>query len=349
MLFLFLAVVSTNSFGENIKVGISVPLTGPAVEYGTAVRNAFLLAKEEMPELKRYDYVFDDNAYLAAKSLDSFHKLRHIDGVKLIYVWGEPGFASIAPVAEAEKFPLFCMSTDRGPGIGKKYSIRVSGDSYRLAKPVVDFLDRNKVEAVHLIMAEDPYFEAARLSLKELVKPETKLLMLGSVPPDVTDFRSLILRLKNLNPKFTAVFLQAGQVRVFFTQAAALGLRSQFIGTDVFESREEIRESGKLIDGSVYANFYVPENFYKAYTEKFGNNSQLSHAYMAYAFAKSLDLIAPENSDLGSEVLLANVKKLDSKATGAAFEFKDSPTEGKHFEFPVVLREIKDGQVQDVK
>jgi ABC-type branched-subunit amino acid transport system substrate-binding protein len=346
-IFLVIAIYSQNSLSESIPVGISLPLTGAAAEYGAAVRNGFLLAKENEPELKHFNYVFDDNAYLAAKSVDSYHKLRNVDHAQIIYHWGEPGFASVAPIAEAEKFPFFCMSTDRAPGIGRKYSIRVSGDSYQLQKPVADFLEGSKAETVYLLMADDPYFEAARLSLTELLKDGANLVTIGTVPPDTSDFRSLILKLKKLNPKFTAVFLQAGQVRVFFNQAAKVGFKSQFIGTDVFESREEIKESGPQIDGSVYGNFYVPGPFAESYVKRFGNDSQISHAYMAYAFAIALSTIAPKDSSLTSEVLLENLEKLNLLSTEKRFRYIDSQSEGKHFEFPVVLRQIHDGMIKD--
>ena len=137
-------------------------------------------------------------------------------------------------------------------------------------------------------------------------------------------------------------------MRGFFKQAAQLGFNSQFIGTDVFESSEEIRESGKLINGSVYANFFVPEIFYQAYTARFGNDTQISQAYMAYAFALSLPLIAPLNQRMDNETILENVTKLDWNSTGGVFSYKDSPTEGKHFEFPVVLREIQNGKALDL-
>ena len=339
---------SQNLFADQVKVGISVPLTGNASEYGNAAKNGFILAQEQKPELQRFDYIFDDNVYQAVKSLDSYRRLRAIDGLNILYVWGEPGFNSIAPVAEAEKFPFFCMSTDRGPGVGKKYAIRVSGDSYQLASKLIQFLEIKKADSIDLLMADDPFFEAGRLALREVAKPDLKINTIATVPTDSMDFRSLILRLRSSKPRFIGVFLMAGQVRTFFTQASSLGLNSQFIGTDVFESTEEIRESGSLINGSIYVNFYVPKEFYISYTERFGNDSQISHAYMAYALALSLPTLAPQNVRISPESVLENVTKLDWKSTGEVFAYKDSAAEGKHFEFPVVLREVKDGTVFDV-
>jgi branched-chain amino acid transport system substrate-binding protein len=345
---LFLILIPQASFSQNVRVGVSVPLSGNGAEYGSAAKNGFLLAREIKPELNRFDFIYDDNEYQSVKSLNSFRKLKNIDRVDLLYVWGEPGFNSISPVAEAENFPFFCMSLDRSPGVGKKFAIRVSGDTYQLSEKLVGFLEQKKAESVDVILAEDPFFEASLTALKERLNPKVKLTNAVTLPMDNTDFRSLILKLKNSKTKFLGVFLMAGQVRNFFRQAAQMGLNSQFIGTDVFESSEEIRESGTLINGSVYANFFVPESFYKSYTAKFGNDTQISHAYMAYAFASSLPLIVPSDHKIDAEAILENLKKLDWEATGRMFSYKDSPSEGKHFEFPVVLREIQNGKAIDI-
>lgn len=345
---LFLILLPQFSESQSVRVGISVPLSGNAAEYGNAAKNGFLLAREEKPELNRFEYIFEDNLYLSVKSLDSYRKLKNIDRADIVYLWGEPGFNAVASVAEAEKTPLFCMSLDRDPGVGKKYSIRVSGDTYQLVGKLVEFLERNQADSVDVILAEDPFFEAMFKALKAQLKPEVRLTTLGTLSPDIMDFRSLILKLKNSKTKFLGLFLMSGQVRSFFKQAEQIGLKKQFIGTDVFESLEEIRESGKLIDSSVYANFFVPESFYKSYEARFGNDTQISHAYMAYAFALSLPLIVPPNQKVDAETILENVKRIDWQSTGGIFSYKDSLTEGKHFDFPVVLREIHNGRPIDL-
>src|SRR5882724_2600501 len=101
-----LAVTPYLALGEECRVAVLLPLTGPVAEYGAATQNALKLLGETDP-VPGLSYQYGDNKFEAAPAVSAYRQLGAFD---LLYNWGEPTTGSIAPLTDQDKRPLLAMS-----------------------------------------------------------------------------------------------------------------------------------------------------------------------------------------------------------------------------------------------
>ncbi len=95
---------------EKFKVGLLIPLSGMASEFGSAIKNGASLAIEDNAEkAKGCEFIYEDTQYDSLKAVTAFHRLAAA-GIDLAYqFFGED---AVSPIAETKKIPLICDSVD---------------------------------------------------------------------------------------------------------------------------------------------------------------------------------------------------------------------------------------------
>jgi ABC-type branched-subunit amino acid transport system substrate-binding protein len=64
---------------EKLKVGLVLPLTGKAADYGFAIKNCIDLAQRDRPELfNNITFIYEDAAYEPRLAVSSLNKLNNI-------------------------------------------------------------------------------------------------------------------------------------------------------------------------------------------------------------------------------------------------------------------------------
>ena len=116
------------------------------------------------------------------------------------------------------------------------------------------------------------------------------------------------------------------------------------IGTDIFESSNEVKDSQGTMIGAKYHNLEMPKDFGQKYLNKFGNDLQVSYAYNAYTTAKfllskikELQSAKEDKKDLKDEI-----KKLLLSEQGLPFEVKKDGDYGYYFSYPLVIKEVRE-------
>jgi ABC-type branched-subunit amino acid transport system substrate-binding protein len=106
-------------------VGMILPLSGRAAEYGIAVRNGVELAKKNSPLLfNNIRFVFEDSLYDGKTSITAYNKITAVEKADLVLVWGHGPVQAVVPVAEIKQQPLMVISGQRDVANGKDYTIR---------------------------------------------------------------------------------------------------------------------------------------------------------------------------------------------------------------------------------
>lgn len=336
---------------EPLKIGLSLPLSGALAEYGTAVKNAFKMAEVDVGKGDT-ELLYEDNKFDGKTAVGVFNLLADVKKVDLIYLWGEPCLYAVSPLTSNKKIPVLSMSVDKRPAKNSPYVIRTVNPAQDFIKVVYQYLRGEKYangefKKIGILMADDPYFESLyeELVKQKLENEEVKLI--ANVSPEKVDFKSELLKVKSNKPDVLAMYLNPGQVSSAFRGLKNLGLNIiATIGTDIYESKTEVKLSKNTMIGARYHNLIIPEEFHARYLKEFGNDVQVSYAYNAYVTAKflfenveQLNLLRSNGGNLRDELI-----RLASIDNQRSFIFKNESDYGYYFSFPIGIKEVrKDG------
>lgn len=126
-----------------------------------------------------------------------------------------------------------------------------------------------------------------------------EILLDDGYQPQTNDFRSIVTKIKSLDPEAVYIPGNYQEVAVFLTQAHEAGLETVFLGGDGSYSPELIKIAGNAAEGSYYTLMTVQDNEYynhfkEIFIDKYKRDPDI---YDAYAYeAASIILTAIKES-----------------------------------------------------
>jgi len=91
LLFMLSTTLLTAEPAGSLRVGVSIPLSGPVAEYGEAVRNGITLAIKQNPKaFKSIRFIYSDNRYDPKTAVSTFVKHKTADHIQLLYSFDFP-------------------------------------------------------------------------------------------------------------------------------------------------------------------------------------------------------------------------------------------------------------------
>jgi branched-chain amino acid transport system substrate-binding protein len=295
----------SNSTGDTIKIGAIGPLSGAASTYGISVKGGAQLLEKEVNDAggingKKVQFIFEDDQADPNSSMQAFNKL--VDDEKVCAILGpvtSGATLAVAPNATAKQIPMITPTATEPTitSVGGDYMFRgCFVDSFQgevLAKYSSETL-KSKTAAV-LYNAGSDYskgiadsfkakFEAAGGQVGEFLTYNDK----------DTDFKAQLTKIKSLNPDILVLPDYYNVVGLIAKQAREMGITSQFLGGDGWESEELTKIGGDAVNGALYINHYYSgdsntnvKNFVDSYKKEY-NKEPDAFAALAYDSAKIL-------------------------------------------------------------
>ena len=299
---------STNSSSnENvIKIGSIGPLSGSASTYGVSVKEGAQLLEKEVNNAggidgKQVQFIFEDDQATADSAMQAFNKLVHDEKVSAILGPVTSGSTlAVAPNATSSKIPLITPTSTEPTitSVGGEYVFRgcfidsFQGES--LAKYAKDTL--GKKTAAILYNASSDYSKGIADSFKKTFEAnggEVGEFLTYSSDKD-TDFNAQLTKIKNLNPDILVLPDYYNVVGLIAKQARGMGIESQFLGGDGWESEDLAKIGGDAVTGSIYINHYYSgdtdenvQSFVENYKKEY-NKEPDCFAALGYDSAKIL-------------------------------------------------------------
>lgn len=325
MAFSVLAGCGGNSEGgadsDVIKIGGIGPLSGPNSTYGISVKEGADLLAEEINAAggingKKVEFIFEDDQSDNTVAASAFNKLVDKDGVCAILGGVTSGTTlAIAPNSTNKKIPMI-TPTGTEPtitNVGGDFMFRgCFVDSFQgeiLTKYTKEKL--GKTTAAVLYNSSSDYSKGIANAYKEtLEKNGGQVLEFLSYGSDKeTDFKAQLTKIKSANPDVIILPDYYNVVGLIAKQARDMGITSQFLGGDGWESEELTKIGGTAVDGAIYINHYYAEdtdenvkNFVDSYTKKY-NKTPDCFAALSYDTAKILvKAIEKANSTDGTAI-----------------------------------------------
>ena len=330
----------------SFKIGVTLPLTGGAAEWGVAARNGFLIAKEEHPELLgTVEFIFEDTQLDPKTAVSAFRRLVDTEGVLFNYDFGSATSSAIGPIAEREQVLLMSSAFDPSVSAGKNHVIRFANYSAQYIQKLLGFLRSKGHKNYALVVTENAFFRSLANAFEKSLSPGEKV-EIYTVQPTDNDFRSTITRLKAERNEFEALglYVFAEQGPDFLRQATQQQLMMPLFGTDAFESTEVVRQAAGSMNGMVFPNNSVTDDFKKRYRARFGNENQVTFAGSTYDLGMLVGRLTSSLEGVSREQIQNLLEKPGTHdGVLGSFEFRSEPGVGKYFAFPIVLKQV-DGE-----
>lgn len=349
LFFCSVSIPSGNAVEPPYRIGFVVSLTGPLAEFGDAIRNGVTLALEENPQLReKITPVYEDSKYDSKTSISVFHKLRSVDHVRLVYVFGGPMSDTLAPIAEQYRMPMFSTEYDERYTKGREYVFRFANNARAYAESLLSVLRSRKMNRFGIVKVENQFHNTLTEALfSHLGSGETAEVIYTAVPGDV-DFRSAVRKLLDQEFDAIGVYLSPGMQNTFLRQLQTAGKHVPLFGTDSFESESENEGVHEASEGAIFSNGMVSKEFVRRYEERFQKSEQIVHAALAYEFinlAGGQLALGIRSSD---QIVRAFQFRGTRKSVCGDYSFRNSPETGKYFDFPISVRVVRNGKASEL-
>jgi branched-chain amino acid transport system substrate-binding protein len=341
---LFLVICSSGSFAEapKVKIGAILPLSGNVAQFGVLAKNGLMQAIETLPpeDRARLELIIEDDALEAARAVSAARKLVDVDKVDVLVTWSSGTSMAAVGITEAKKIPLFAIASDPMIVKGKKYAFIYWALPEREANTLTDLLVAQGKKRIALITLTHNGALAIRDAVVEIAKTEGKIEIVFNeeVPGTVTDFRSLIGKLKkvgNIDAIIPTLF--PGQLALAIKQMRQLGLNAPFYGFETFDDPNEIAAAEGHMKGAIFATGADPTpEFTREYQRRFPGQS----AYTASNSYDVIQLIARATAQAKDSATI--VKYLESIKDMPMSSGIISATDDHRFVLPTVLKIVGD-------
>ena len=333
------------------KVGVIAPLTGPAAQFGTWVRNGLLVAQAEIRDegkLPVPELVIEDSQGQPAQAVSIFTRFATVDGVDAVLVVTSGETIAIAPLATEHR--LLTITGTIMPEITKhspylfRNSTSLELEIEKMAEHLASESPRPRVAILSIAIDAGDW---ARRAFRERYEAAGGSVVADATyTPGTTGFRPQLTSLKAAEPE-VLYFLGYSEYGLAMRQARELGIQARFAGITTIEDPKGLAMAGDAAEGTTYTRAaFDPEErdptiqaFVERYTRRTGEPPEVFAAtfrddlfILARAFA-----IQPKTGDSLRDTLL---RSQPFPGASGATSFREDRDVVK----PVVLRKVKGGQ-----
>ncbi len=335
---LFLSIPFTTILAEpHTKIGVVIPLSGVAAEFGVAMRNGISLAMEDNKEkVNGCQFIYEDSEYNSAKTATIFHSLAE-SGIDIVYAFGGPMSEIIAPLAEVKRIPFINDSINPKLPVGKSFSFRYINTGLEFGTAMVNHLVSSGKKRIVIVKTENQYLNALVSGILESAKDKFETIDVIEINPDDFDFKPILPKILKGKYDSIGVFMLPGQGSSLAKLFKDRSDQYTFFGSDFMESRQEVKLSLGVLEGAVYANNYVSDSFKDRFMARFQNDNQLKSAGEAYDVASLLiDNICTKETKPSKEQMLDLIKSVKVRdGIQGRTEYVETAAGDKYFKAPV--------------
>ena len=275
--------VSGAAFAQStVKLGFIGPISGGNAQQGLGAKNGFLLAIDQWNAtpgvpFKVQGVVLDDASDPQTGVSAALKLVNDRDMVGAIGHWNSPVALATLPVFNRVQMPFIVWGAI-GPKITDQNfpnTTRVTPTLVNENKPLATWAATGlNAKKIAIIADTSDYGRANLSSFGQFFKAEKgSIVAEESYPVGTTDFRSILTKVKSLNPDavyFGGVITEAGIVR---KQMAELGMKQPMLGISGMFDPQLIQIAGPAADGIIVGTPKSQTNpkldaMQKAYTAK---------------------------------------------------------------------------------
>jgi branched-chain amino acid transport system substrate-binding protein len=342
---------SCSSDKTEFRVGVLTPLTSvDGSTYGEATQRGIELAAEFLERNKDFSdlsikIVYEDTKFSSTVANSALEKLVTFDNVNIIIgPFSSSVVQAVSSKANEYQVPVISASAtadylkEAGEYIFRNVPTNLKQGSL-MAEYCISTLGI-KEDIVVYYLNNEYGISCSKSFINTIENNGGKITLVEQFTPRTTDFRTTLLKIKNLNPKFIYIPDHYDEAGLLLKQAKELGLNTIFAGGDGSYSPKLAEIAGSGSEDFLMTLMFVDKNsnefneFEKLYINKYGESPDV---YSAYAYDAFLMVAHLYNEMLDAEIEINKqtiLKHLNS------FEYKGITGITKFDEFGEVNKEF---------
>jgi branched-chain amino acid transport system substrate-binding protein len=319
---LFFAVLSftLSAYGQQIPIGFFAPITGPAAADGMSAKNAVELGLKEVNETggirgKKVELIIYDDRLKAEEAVAIANKLIEKDKVVGVVSGSYSGPTRVsAPIFQKAGMPMVAGYAVH-PDVTWEPKLKKPNDfCFRNGflgeiegAAAAEFAVKNlKAKRISLIFMDNDFGRAISAGFAERAEKLGATILTKQMYkfPGEKDFRPFLTRIKEGNPDVIFAAGYYNEAASIVRQAKELGIQSQILGEEGFDSPKFLEIAGPAAEGVIIATNLdrddprpLVQNFLKNYRKAYGEDADMVGASSYDAFMILLKAIEKVGTD----------------------------------------------------
>lgn len=258
---------------NELKIGVSAPMTGGISATGQSAKNAIALVQDELnasggvkvgDKTLKVRFITEDDEDKPESTATVFQKLINQDRVvAIVGSYTSKCSNAGAPIAEAAGIPVVSpWSTNPNVTKGRKFIFRACFIDPFQGSVVAQFATtklKAKTAAVLFDVASDYNKGIAEVFRDEFAKMGGKIVGFETYNTKDTDFSAQLTKIKGANPDVIFLPNYFNEVPLQIQQARKLGIKATMLGADGWDNPELVKLGGAVMDGAYFSNHYSPD------------------------------------------------------------------------------------------
>jgi branched-chain amino acid transport system substrate-binding protein len=257
---------------QNILIGVSTPVTGPAAVASEWERWGIDLAVEEINGAggilgRKIETIILDNKCNPSEAVNVANKLVEAKVVAIIGSHCSSAHLAAMPIIKEAKVPMITgiasnpQITDQSGVGGNDWAFRINPSDKAMMVALGAYLGDKKIFKTVAIVGEDTDFGRGGAAAFQAVAEKAGINIISSDfhPQNAPDYTSILTRLQQRHPDAIATFQLGGDSLNFLRNAMQMGVRIPYTGRVELGGRNlQIIEAGGM-EGSISAWTYSHE------------------------------------------------------------------------------------------
>jgi len=320
--------------GQPIRVGMSMPLTGPTAYLGESAQKAVQMGMDDWNTRggingRKFELIVGDNANQPQQGVTVSRKLIDVDKVRVVLGQLNSSVTLAAmPVFLEKQIPSIAyVDTNRkiydamGVG-GNPWVFRINADDSLMADAFSGQLAQAAKSYAIVAQGDDFGRGAAALYEPRLKQAGVSVTSTSFYDIGTADFRPILSKIQSDNPEALLLIMLASDGSVFMRQYAELGLKQKIYSRGALVSNEfmdRIKDNPKIAEGIIEATVWTSgedPDMEAAYQKRYGDPPVIHGVMAYYAFQTLAQALKANGGDDGSTGIQAALKKVDYEQPG---------------------------------
>lgn len=308
-----LMAASGTARAQAIKVGVTVPLTGPAAVIGISARNAISMFPGKIAGVDIEYQVLDD----ASAPTNAVKNAKRFLGDNVDLIVGSSTSSSALAVVEAvagTETPLIALGASSrivAPMDDKRHWVfKTSSNDSLVATAIVQHMKEHGVKTVGFIGFNEAFGESWLTEIKHYADAhKIELVGVERFNPGDTSTTAQVLRIMAAKPDAVLIAAAGTPAALPHIALKERGYKGKIYQTHGAASSDVLRIGGKALNGSYlpvgpnlvweqlpdsYPTKAVSAEFVPQYEQRFGENSRTTYAAQAYDVLLFLEYAVPQ-------------------------------------------------------
>jgi branched-chain amino acid transport system substrate-binding protein len=318
-IFLFI-VVGPGLAQDTIKIGFFAPITGPAAADGASAKNAVELAVKEVNDAggirgKKIELIVYDDRMNPQEAVAIANRLIEKDKVAGVVSGAYSGPTRVtAPIFQKAGMPMVAgyavhpdVTWDPKAKTPNDYIFRNGFLGEIEGAAAAEFAVKNlKAKRISLIFMDNDFGRAISSGFAEKAEKLGATILTKQMYkfPGEKDFRPFLTRIKEGDPDLIFAAGYYNEAASIVRQAKELGIKSQIMGEEGFDSPKFLEIAGPTAEGVTMATNLdrddprpVVQNFLKNYRQAYGEDADMVGASSYDAFMILVNAIKEAGTD----------------------------------------------------